>query len=112
MTQARSKMLTQAALYAHNHTEIDPHDIVAFYAGMATPADFPNGVWDKSPVSITDAFDKVCSDVILDIKSKDPEGFEGAYNAALQAAFDDDRRGCGTSYLSGYIADMRSVLSL
>ena len=111
MSQARSKMLTQAALYATT-IGIDPHDVVAFYAAMTTPANFPHGVWGKSPKSITDAFDRTCSDVILDIKSKDPEEFEGAYDAALQAACDDNQRNGGSSYLSGYIADMRLALNL
>lgn len=105
-------MLTQVALYAHNHTSIDPHDVVAFYAAMATPNNFPYKILEKSPKATKEIFDQVCSTVISDLLIKDPEEIEGAYNVALQAAFDDNPQGCGTSSLFGYIADMRSALNL
>jgi hypothetical protein len=112
MSQARSKLLAQVALYAQNHTSIDPYDAIAFYASMATPADFPHYLGSASPKSITSAFERVVAATILDLKAKHPEEIEGAYSAALQAAWDDDRRGCGQSYLSGYIADAKNVLRL
>lgn len=96
-------MLTQAALYAHNHTEIDPHDIVAFYASMSTPAEFTDRCW----ASDQGVFGRVCGGVITDIKSKDPEEFDGCYSAALQSAWDENK-----DRFSRYVADMRGVLGL
>ena len=97
MSKDRSRMLTQAALYAHNHTDIDPHDIVAFYASMSTPINLAE----------RDIFGQVCSEVIADIKAKDPEEFEGCYSAALQSAWDENK-----DRFSSYVCDMRGVLDL
>ena len=94
MSQAREKLLRQIALYCRNHASIDVDDVVAFYAQMSTPGNFPYTVNIEQQNSSLGAegfavWEKVVGDVIADIKSKDPEEFEGAYSAAMQAKADE-----------------------
>lgn len=72
MSQARKQVMSLIAKYAHNHTNVNPFDVVAYY--QAKSMYLPD----------RQAVEREAASIINDIKSKNPEEFEDCYSDVLQ----------------------------
>jgi hypothetical protein len=86
MSQARKKVMSLVALYAKNHTEHDPYDIVAFYQGKSMY--LPQYSRKNSPEWVKEAIEKEAREIIEEIQSKPTEYYEGTYSNVLQVQWD------------------------
>lgn len=78
MSQARKQVMSLIARYAHDHTNISPFDVVAYYQAKSM----------YLPAGNRQAIEKEAASIINDIRSKDPEEFEDYYSDVLQQQWD------------------------